>query len=69
MPTDRSDAACTVAGVRKPSMKEPASFLPATSWSRLAKLAVDLTIPLTTRTAGNSAAAALPIAANRLNSS
>src|ERR1700676_2139752 len=24
MPADRSDAACTVAGVRKPSMKEPA---------------------------------------------
>ncbi len=23
MPADRSDAACTVAGVRKPSMKEP----------------------------------------------
>jgi hypothetical protein len=24
MPADRCDAACTVAGVRKPSMKEPA---------------------------------------------
>jgi hypothetical protein len=24
MPADRSDAACTVAGVRKPTMKEPA---------------------------------------------
>jgi hypothetical protein len=24
MPADRSDAACPVAGVRKPSMKEPA---------------------------------------------
>jgi len=24
MPADRGDAACTVAGVRKPSMKEPA---------------------------------------------
>jgi hypothetical protein len=24
MPADRSDAACTVAGVRKPSVKEPA---------------------------------------------
>ncbi len=24
MPADRSDAACTAAGVRKPSMKEPA---------------------------------------------
>ena len=24
MPADRSDAACTVAGVRKPSMKETA---------------------------------------------
>jgi hypothetical protein len=24
MPADRSDAACAVAGVRKPSMKEPA---------------------------------------------
>ena len=24
MPADRTDAACTVAGVRKPSMKEPA---------------------------------------------
>jgi hypothetical protein len=25
MPADRGDAACTVAGVRKPSMKEPAA--------------------------------------------
>jgi hypothetical protein len=26
MPADRTDAACTVAGVRKPSMKEPAGI-------------------------------------------